>query len=516
MVHRAWLVGGLVAALQSGGSAARAEGFALDRLSTAEAGSEWFVLDTLDLKSALQPAVSLTGSLAHRPLATYGAGGALRTAVVDHQALLHLGASVVVHEQVRLGLSIPVVVFQDGATEMSGGTSALAPAGSAALGDVRFSATARLFGAGGAPFSLAAGVQLFIPSGSRAQYSGDETLRILGRLMAAGEVGAFVYALQFGAQHRTVAADFGAGTIGNEAQVAAALGVRLAGGRLLIGPEFFGATVISEPRAVLTVSNTPMELLLGAHLRLPGGVRLGVGGGVGLLHSIGAPQARFVLSVGWQPEAGISAARPPAPESRPSVQRGEAESEPRDPSDQLAPDQEAPDQEASDQVASDQVEGPPSSSSGSTGDSDGARGPMARLVGTAPGQDLGEAPRAPPLRERAGVVAPRVRGQRDEPSAATGLDAAVVTKVLAKSARALRACLEAQLRRNPGFKGGRVVLGLRIKPSGVVGEATLQPRKFDGAGVGACLKDKARRIVFPTFEGDPMDVEFPLVLGSGG
>jgi len=247
-----------------------------------------------------------------------------------------------------------------------------------------------------------------------------------------------------------------------------------------------------------------MELLLGAHLRLPGGVRLGVGGGVGLLHSIGAPQARFVLSVGWQPEAGGSAARPPAPEALPSVQHGEAESEPRDPS-------------------ASQVEGPPSSSPSpspspsSTGDSDGERGPMARLelVGSAPGQDLGEASRAPPLRERAGVVAPRVRAQRDEPSTATGLDAAAITKVLARSARALRACLEAQLRRNPGFKGGRVVLGLRIKPSGVVGEATLQPREFDGAGVGACLKEKGRRIVFPSFEGEPMDVEFPLVLGSG-
>ena len=319
MVHRTWLV---VAAVFSVGPAAWAQqGFALDRFNPAEAGSEWFALDSLDLKSPLKPAVSLVGELAHRPLATYGAGGVLRTAVVDNQATLQVNGSVVLHDQVRLSLSLPVVVYQNGVNDERGSTAYAAPAGPTAQGDIRFSADARLFGAGGDPFSLAAGVQLFIPSGSRDRYTSDGTLRILGRLMVAGELGVFAYAVQLGAQHRTVAQDFGAGTIGNEAQVGCALGVRLVGGRLLIGPEFFGATVISKPGAVFTVSNTPMELLLGGHLRLPAGVRLGIGAGVGLLHAIGSPQARFIVSLGWQPEPALGDGDRHAPE------------EPRDPGD---------------------------------------------------------------------------------------------------------------------------------------------------------------------------------------
>lgn len=549
MVHRTWL---LVTAVVSIGPAAWAQqGFALDRFNPAEAGSEWFVLDSLDLKSPLKPAVSLVGELARRPLATYGAGGVLRTAVVDHQATLCLNGSVVLHDQVRLALSLPVVVYQNGVNDEHGSTTYAAPAGPTALGDIRFSADARLLGAGGDPFSLAAGVQLFIPSGRRDRYTSDGTLRILGRLMVAGELGVFAYAAQLGAQHRTVAEDFGQGTIGNEAQVGCAIGVRLAGGRLLIGPEFFGSTVISKPGAVFTVSNTPMEFLLGAHLRLPAGVRLGLGAGVGLLPAIGSPQARFIVSLGWQPEAASSDGHRRAPD------------EPRDPGDDPGDDPvgaqlneastghaweergEAPHPASEplersrsemaaikggsgpepkrlavdDQPRGDDSRGPSPSldlrdSRGSSAEIDlgDTRGPSGRL-------DLSEpVARAPRLREGASIAAPRGRAEQSqgEPGdQAAGLDPSVISKTIGRSARLLRGCIETELRRHPRFKGGKVVLGFRINPSGVVSEATVQPRAVDGTTMGVCLKEKARRIVFPAFEGEAMDVEFPLVLGSG-
>ena len=547
MVHRTWFI---VVVLSGGSPAWAQQGFALDRLNTAEAGSEWFALDTLDLKSALKPAVSLVGELAHRPLATYGAGGALRTAVVDNQAMLHLNGSVVLHDQVRLALSLPVVVYQNGTSDVIGGVTYAAPAGPTALGDIRFSADARLFGAGGDPFSLAAGVQLFIPSGSRDRYTGDGTLRILGRLMVAGELGGvFAYAVQLGAQHRTVAQDFRAGTIGNEAQVGGALGVRLAGGRVLIGPEFFGSTVISKPGGAFTVSNTPMELLLGAHLRLPAGVRLGVGAGVGLLHAIGSPQARFIVSLGWQPEAASGDGHRHAPDEprdpsedpvspqaseestrRALEERGEEPRQPSEPVDRSRSEMAVlrgtsalePKRPAVDEPSP--PRGEPSRGSSARNDLGDSRGSSARIdLGDSRGPkariDLAEpAARAPRLRERASSAAPSVRAEQaqGEPGDQTaGLDPAVIAKAIGKSSRSFRACIETELLRHPRFKGGRVVLGLRIKPSGVVSEATVQPREVDGAAVGACLKEKARRIVFPAFEGEAMDVEFPLVLGSG-
>lgn len=302
MVQRTWMAAVVVAAFLGPSAARSQQGFALDRFSPAEAGSEWFALDSLDLKSSLRPSVSLLADVAHRPLATYDAKGALRRRVVNNQAFLHLGGSLVLHNQVRLALSVPLAVFQNGRSDAIGGATYAAPSATTALGDVRFGADARLVGSGGDAFALAAGVQFFIPSGSRAQYTGDGAFRMLGRVMAAGEVGRFAYAAQLGLLRRTLSRDFGTATIGSEAQLGLALGVRLAQGRVLVGPELFGATVISKSSAAFAAADTPVELLLGVHVRLPAGLRLGAGAGAGLSQGVGSPQTRLVASVGWQPE----------------------------------------------------------------------------------------------------------------------------------------------------------------------------------------------------------------------
>ncbi len=69
-----------------------------------EADSEWFALDTLDLRRSARPALSLLGEVAHRPLATYNADGALRASVVENQAFLRLGGSL---ERRRFELRFP-------------------------------------------------------------------------------------------------------------------------------------------------------------------------------------------------------------------------------------------------------------------------------------------------------------------------------------------------------------------------------------------------------------------------
>ena len=60
-----------------------------------------------------------------------------------------------------------------------------------------------------------------------------------------------------------------------------AAGLRFANGAVVIGPEFYGSTVVSNSKTIFRKSATPRELILGAHFRLGNSIRIGLGGGPG-------------------------------------------------------------------------------------------------------------------------------------------------------------------------------------------------------------------------------------------
>ena len=71
------------------------------------------------------------------------------------------------------------------------------------------------------------------------------------------------------------------------------------------------------------------------------------------------------------------------------------------------------------------------------------------------------------------------------------------------------------MRRNPNQKLGKVVITITIAPSGIVQAATFSNKTMADTELGGCLRTTMKRIVFPSFEGEAFDVEFPLVLGAG-
>lgn len=97
----------------------------------------------------------------------------------------------------------------------------------------------------------------------------------------------------------------------------------------------------------------------------------------------------------------------------------------------------------------------------------------------------------------------------------TGLDQAVIAEVFAKNVKAFQACVETEIRRNPAFKGGKVNIGFTIGSSGIVTKASVDRADLDGTELGICLKKKAKTMVFPSFEGEPFDVESPLIMAKG-
>jgi OOP family OmpA-OmpF porin len=126
-------------------------------------------------------------------------------------------------------------------------------------------------------------------------------------LMLAGDLGPFAYALEGGFTYRGNDADFAGAKRGSELNAAGSLGLRVLDGRLLLGPEVFGSTVVRDSDAVFAKPSTPAELIIGGHLFTSSGFRVGAGAGPGLTHGIGSPAWRGLLTVEWS--APVSPAR---------------------------------------------------------------------------------------------------------------------------------------------------------------------------------------------------------------
>jgi OmpA-OmpF porin, OOP family len=187
-----------------------------------------------------------------------------------------------------------------------------APPSTTAVGDLRLGADVRLLGAYRTPVTVAAGLQVELPTGSRADFAGDGAVRLALRALAAGELRRFVWAAKVGFLYRAQDTPIDGTPFGSEVFVAASAGFRTAGDRLVAGLELHGATVVTEGDAFLDRRATPLELLLGAHYQAARDLRVGIGVGPGLARAFGTPALRLVASVEWAPPAPSPAVVPPA------------------------------------------------------------------------------------------------------------------------------------------------------------------------------------------------------------
>jgi outer membrane protein OmpA-like peptidoglycan-associated protein len=281
--------------------AQEAPGFAVNRLEPAERGSEWFVTDSLDLRGHGRPAMGFVLDYARRPLVFREDGGG-STALVSHQLFGHFGASVVFWDRLRLAGSLPVALSQSGQSLVIDGVPYTAPAGSAA-GDLRLALDLRLLGDYRDVFSLAVGGRVWLPTGERQAYTGDDALRTGGHVLAAGEIGEFVYAGRLGVNYRSLNESFAGSPLGTELTFAASAGMRLLDDALVVGPELFGSTVLPDGGA-FDKRTTPIDAIVGAHYTA-GPWRVGAGVGPGLTRGMGSPAFRGLLSVEYIPPVAI-------------------------------------------------------------------------------------------------------------------------------------------------------------------------------------------------------------------
>jgi outer membrane protein OmpA-like peptidoglycan-associated protein len=280
---------------------AQSEGFAINRFDPADRGSDWFAADSLDLRGHGRLALGVTGDWGEKPLVLYDPEGNERSSVIASQLFVHVGASVMLWDRLRLGASLPVLPYQAGEGGSVDGVNYEASE-DAAIGDLRLSADARIFGKYRSVATLAGGVAVFAPTGDQEAFAGDGQVRVLPRLMLAGDIGPFTYAAKLGVMYRANDTGFNGSPTGTEAVVAAAVGVRALKGRLVIGPEVFGSTVITEGDAFFSRRSTPFEIAGSAHYLIADAVRVGAGFGPGLSRGFGSPKYRGLLSIEWAPQ----------------------------------------------------------------------------------------------------------------------------------------------------------------------------------------------------------------------
>ncbi len=287
---------------------AQQTGFVVNRFEPAERGSDWFSLDSLDLRSkrdasgnkiSVFPAVGVTGDYNYRSLVVYNPDDTVRASIVRNQLIMHAGASIALVDRVRFGVDMPFQLFADGHQGAVRGQVFNAPSNDQALGDLRLGVDLRVYGVHGDPFTVAIGAQAALPTGDRSSYMSDGSVRVLPRVQVAGDLGPVAYAARLGFQYRGLGQSYAGSPIGSEFNYAISLGVRALDRKLLIGPEFFGSTVVTDG-AAFSKQATPLEGIMGIHVHA-GDFLIGAGVGAGLTRGFGAPLVRTLLSFEWAP-----------------------------------------------------------------------------------------------------------------------------------------------------------------------------------------------------------------------
>jgi OOP family OmpA-OmpF porin len=286
----------------------QAQGFGVERLYPSAPGGGWVVMDSLDMRGGLGGAAALSLGYAHAPLRVLSSDGSQRLTVISKSVTADFGFAVT-YDWWRLYLNLDMPFVRSGTSGTIGNYQFTGPATTLGanpdvLTDARIGFDARILGDARGAFRVGAGVQLFVPNGNRADYDTDGTYRAMGRVLVAGDVGAFTYAGHLGVHVRPLDDAPAAGSPhGSELLFGAAGGVRIsawssATTAFVVGPEVYGATAF---RAFLASDSTAVEGLLSGRLEGTADdgpqVRVKLGTGVGLNHRFGAAEWRLVFAI---------------------------------------------------------------------------------------------------------------------------------------------------------------------------------------------------------------------------
>ncbi|MCS6901283.1 MAG: OmpA family protein [Myxococcales bacterium] len=285
--------------------------FALQQFEPAQAGDRFFGVSDGSVGS--KPLyLNLIGNYALNPLKLRDrANDTDKGYITSTQLYLHLNGTITFKKRFQLNADIPFALAQSGDNmENVGGASVPKPEGGK-LADLRLGVRLAAVGRPLDPFALGIGFDAWLPTEDGEDLTSDTKPRFNPKLVISGKQGNLFYAYNMGVLIRTHQ-DLGTPEVGNAITFGAAAGIQILDGRLQVGPEIYGNTVLpkdnpSPPQGdgsankLFGKHSTPVEAILGAKFRVN---QIQVGGalGPGLTSTPGTPQLRALLSVGLIPE----------------------------------------------------------------------------------------------------------------------------------------------------------------------------------------------------------------------
>jgi outer membrane protein OmpA-like peptidoglycan-associated protein len=282
------------AALAASPAAQADQGFALPRFEPSFGGDKLFGVQSPYTAGEHAFMATVLLDYAHEPLVVRDASGKNLGAVVSDQTLLHLHASYALLRAVTFDVDLPFG-FQHGEKPTAGGVAFGDPT-SGAVGDLRLGVRATLYGDVDDPFQLGFGAMLWVPTGSRAAYLSDGTVRSVPMVIAGGATKLLVWSANIGPDLRPHVVY---STIDPGPAIRWGLGVGFlpGDGTFQVGPEASGAIGLDPVQK----STTDVEVLAGARARFAKSFVAGVALGAGVTSSVGTPDFRTVLSIAYAP-----------------------------------------------------------------------------------------------------------------------------------------------------------------------------------------------------------------------
>ncbi len=282
---------------------AQEAGYAASVFEPSERGSDWFANESNDYRGKFRLAVGAVGDYSYRGvIGALNPDGTVRASTLRNQMQIHTGLSLVLADRLRLGLSVPIQVFADGHPATVNGVTYAPPKFDQSVGDIRGSVDLRVAGEYGEAITLAIGASLWVPVGQRDQFDGDDVARFAPHVNIAGDSGMFAYAVRGGYELRPLRVNYIDTRTGSTITFGGAAGLRFADKHILVGPELYGRTGVSNADGP-AAHDTPIEVLLGAHFNVASGFRINMGAGTFLDHGFGAAVARGLFGLEWFPDA---------------------------------------------------------------------------------------------------------------------------------------------------------------------------------------------------------------------
>ncbi|MBW2529389.1 MAG: OmpA family protein [Deltaproteobacteria bacterium] len=295
----------LLAAVGISSTAAAQTEMALNQYQPSVAGDDFLAVPQADVGGHLLPHAQLIFDYARNPFVIENEDGDRLAEPVTGQIFLHLGASLSLWDRLLVSASFPLALMQSG-DDTTIGAAQFSGGGGVAAGDLRLGLRGRIYGERDDAFQFGAGAFLFPPTGS-SDYSGDGSFYGEPHLLANGRIDRFRYSASLGIALK-------ASDNPHSFTFRAAGGVMLLDGKLLIGPELFGAVNTADgtffegtSSPIERAGDVNAELLGSVQYRLPFDFVVGAGAGPGIAEGVGTPQLRILARVMWDPQP-----KPPA------------------------------------------------------------------------------------------------------------------------------------------------------------------------------------------------------------